>query len=418
MPANIAVNWRSDSTQARRDMQQIEGSADSVDKKSKRSFKNFANSANLFIGAVAASVAVKVVADLATLGDEMRLIEQTADSVFGESSEAAAAFADSIRRDLGTGQIATLGLITDMGALAVSFGLAGDEALLLAEDHLALVRDITLTNTAGLDAEDVAQRLQKAYVGERDSLDALGITIKQSDVNTRLLSEGKEDLTGNALKVAEAMATMDLATEQYAARAAGLTGDLLDQRLAQNELNSEYSTAKEEVGKLASDLKGVLAVAILTDINRVRRFIGWLKDLGRVTQIAVKNMIAAWKRLLGPIQDVGRTISGVVSQVRNFSIGNITSSVRGLVGFDQGGIVPGPRGSARLVLAHGGETILPTHRRSQLTMQGGGGSGATFNVNVTAPPFTDPGAIGSAVVEALRSYERRNLSRSFGLGEL
>lgn len=31
--------------------------------------------------------------------------------------------------------------------------------------------------------------------------------------------------------------------------------------------------------------------------------------------------------------------------------------------FDTGGVVPGPRGSPQLVLAHGGETILPTHKR-------------------------------------------------------
>jgi hypothetical protein len=32
------------------------------------------------------------------------------------------------------------------------------------------------------------------------------------------------------------------------------------------------------------------------------------------------------------------------------------------LGFDTGGVVPGPRGAARLAVVHGGETILPTHR--------------------------------------------------------
>lgn len=36
--------------------------------------------------------------------------------------------------------------------------------------------------------------------------------------------------------------------------------------------------------------------------------------------------------------------------------------IRKLIGFDSGGIIPGPTGSSRLVIAHGGETVLPTHR--------------------------------------------------------
>lgn len=36
-------------------------------------------------------------------------------------------------------------------------------------------------------------------------------------------------------------------------------------------------------------------------------------------------------------------------------------------GFDDGGTVPGPRGSAQLILAHGGETVLPTHKQPMAT---------------------------------------------------
>ncbi|HUP15240.1 MAG TPA: hypothetical protein VM848_04235 [Acidimicrobiia bacterium] len=49
--------------------------------------------------------------------------------------------------------------------------------------------------------------------------------------------------------------------------------------------------------------------------------------------------------------------------------------------FDRGGVVPGPMGSPQMILAHGGETILPTHRAG---VSGGGGVsyyGPTINVN-------------------------------------
>ena len=36
------------------------------------------------------------------------------------------------------------------------------------------------------------------------------------------------------------------------------------------------------------------------------------------------------------------------------------------LGFDEGGVVPGPIGQPRLVVAHAGETILPTHKDSAM----------------------------------------------------
>jgi hypothetical protein len=54
--------------------------------------------------------------------------------------------------------------------------------------------------------------------------------------------------------------------------------------------------------------------------------------------------------------------------------------------FDTGGIVPGTVGSAQLALVHGGETILPTHKKSiqELNMAGASGpSQSIFNINVT-----------------------------------
>jgi TP901 family phage tail tape measure protein len=43
--------------------------------------------------------------------------------------------------------------------------------------------------------------------------------------------------------------------------------------------------------------------------------------------------------------------------------------------FDQGGVVPGRKGSPQLVLAHGGETVLPTHKQSYAAAANSMGSG-------------------------------------------
>lgn len=71
--------------------------------------------------------------------------------------------------------------------------------------------------------------------------------------------------------------------------------------------------------------------------------------------------------------------------------------------FDKGGIVPGPRGVPRLILAHGGETVLPTHKTGMANEQ----RPMIGTVNITAE---NPS-------RAKYEYERlqRNLAIEWGL---
>lgn len=64
--------------------------------------------------------------------------------------------------------------------------------------------------------------------------------------------------------------------------------------------------------------------------------------------------------ILGPLDEIAKKAGGIVGK-----LGGTAGKVLGsLPGFDDGGIVPGPIGAPRVVLAHGGETILPTHKQS------------------------------------------------------
>jgi hypothetical protein len=52
---------------------------------------------------------------------------------------------------------------------------------------------------------------------------------------------------------------------------------------------------------------------------------------------------------------------------------------------DEGGIVAGPRGSAQMVVAHGGETVLPTHKGPvALAVSGGSGASASTGAVLAA----------------------------------
>jgi len=80
--------------------------------------------------------------------------------------------------------------------------------------------------------------------------------------------------------------------------------------------------------------------------------------------------VAAGKQL---VAGVGKAASGVLGKILNPA--NIGLDLLGKIpGFDSGGVIPGPIGAPRLVVAHGGETVLPTPKT------GGGGVNVTMQI--------------------------------------
>lgn len=104
----------------------------------------------------------------------------------------------------------------------------------------------------------------------------------------------------------------------------------------------------------------------------------WAKD--QIIRLAGEIKNAALDAL-GPLGDI---ISGV---------GGVVGGGLDLLGFDTGGVVPGPKGAPRLVIAHGGETILPTHKPGYLSRmepvgERAGNYGGQVQVNVSLPNAT------------------------------
>jgi hypothetical protein len=111
---------------------------------------------------------------------------------------------------------------------------------------------------------------------------------------------------------------------------------------------------------------------------------------------AIPREVSTRLRVTG--QTVGR--NGDIIGVR--AIGNVAGV------FHDGGVVPGPRGSDQLIMAAGGETVLPTHK----TPTGASADGArVININITAGMGADPVAIGRESVKAINAYYRSGGNR-------
>jgi hypothetical protein len=102
------------------------------------------------------------------------------------------------------------------------------------------------------------------------------------------------------------------------------------------------------------------------------------------------DVLVGWNDQISQIRD---GIAGIVGG----GLSNLGSAL-GLPGFDTGGVVPGATGSPQLVMAHGGETIIPTHKQN-----GGGQAGNTFNISINANDSAGGQRAADAFVSTLRA---------------
>jgi hypothetical protein len=133
-------------------------------------------------------------------------------------------------------------------------------------------------------------------------------------------------------------------------------------------------------------------------------------------------------KIVGAVDGIKETISGIGDAISNIPgagvIGGIASHIPG---FDVGGVVPGPVGSPQLILAHGGETVVPTHDPAAMrsmstdyvapTRDSGGGGGDTYvTVDMRGAVIADQRQFEDMVADAwnraVRTTGRVNINAS------
>lgn len=142
-------------------------------------------------------------------------------------------------------------------------------------------------------------------------------------------------------------------------------------------------------------IQGVIAAGrsfIEAEINGVRNIIdgvtgAWngLQDtVGKVWDWIVNKITWARDQVVKLIGEIKDKVSGALGPVGGLL--NAAGGVLGNIpGFDTGGVVPGPIGAPRLILAHGGETVLPTHKAPM--------AGSTPQMVVQGPLVSLEGAV-------------------------
>lgn len=248
-----------------------------------------------------------------------------------------------------------LAIAADIGKGAI-FGVIGTLGALFDEENR--IRD----NTA-----IVAQGIQ-------DSWSNVGATFQTSTGNTITMLDRQSRAHGNVAKAAnnQRQALINLANAQ---------ADLLDPVANVLRLQEELALAQENLTELqkngetpARDLalaqieveQAMLrlnsAGAALT-ADQVQAFAQLLiSQFGESEESALRlldqlNLLDGWTGSASFTLTMNEVVAGGGSR-------STTNLPSGVFEFQHGGVVPGPRGSQQLILAHGGETVLPTHKSS------------------------------------------------------
>jgi hypothetical protein len=210
-------------------------------------------------------------------------------------------------------------------------------------------------------AADETNNLYNEFVGLKNELS------DRSDFLT--MAQGFDDIETAATEAFEAAAT---GSTDAASKARDFEQAVIDQKLRVLEFGESIAGLPEQS---TTDILALIDAGKFDEAERR------LQNLARPRDVAFQP----------------RVIGG--TRIRMDEFGNLQQ-------FADGGVVAGPRGSAQLVMAHGGETILPTHK----TGLPGGGPGVVNNyaVNVSANSFTNGIVVGQQIVEALKKYERAN----------
>lgn len=307
---------------------------------------------------------------------------------------------DTLRIDAGA--FADLDLVGKFGVLTQAISELNDEgvALFAAEGIVGARNAADLLNLAAGGAEGLARAIRDAQ--------ASGAVI-----------DAEQAATAEAL--VDSLARINAGTRKLATEAVTAGGALIGATTTATEDADELAEALKRVREEASSI-GVAAKAI--EIPKIEPEVTFeeVEENAPLISNSIANAIQAGadegskglvRTLLQEIQ------TGLIQQLANAISGAISGAATGggggggiggffgkLLGFDTGGVVPGPAGSPQLAVVHGGETILPTHR---------GGAAAGGNTVTINAPLTVNGGSRAEFIAAAKAHEDHVVARVFDM---
>jgi len=279
------------------------------------------------------------------------------------------------------------GLDKVVGAVAFVFNAAGSHALDPVRNEVhRIATEFDRLKISATDSGDAAA----------DSAAKLNEKLSGTDKLLHQLSDDFDKLLGKQLSVAEANIRYQAAIDALTA-SIKQNGRTFDDNTAKGRANHQ---ALLDLIKAAEDLRqadiaagGSVAEAnqrFQQQVDAIRRI---LTQAGLSKQ-AIDALISSWEALAHKpniVKTLEFRLSGSALAIAAATGHNPTRAGPAIPAFDEGGMVPGALGSPQLILAHGGEVVVPP-QGIRVANSGGGGA---------SPGGVDPAALGRAVAAAL-----------------
>lgn len=189
----------------------------------------------------------------------MRLNTQvkTSERVFGDA-------ADEIDR-VGRTSASAFGLSEEafrlqsnrLGAMTTNLGYTKQEAAALSASMVGVAADMGAA--FGESPERAIEAIGAAMRGERDPIEAFGISLKQVDINAKVAALGLDTSTSASKKHAEAVASVALIQEQAAKTAGAFADGVEDGSQAATVAAAKWDNAMAKIGKALIPVKKGLA---------------------------------------------------------------------------------------------------------------------------------------------------------------
>jgi len=181
------------------------------------------------------------------------------ETVFSNIKEKANEMANVLQKDFGLSTQASVELLGGTGDLLTGLGFTQDMALGLSNSVVQLGADLaSFSNFAG-GAEGASKALEKALLGERESIKALGIIITEKMVKARIKQlEAMGKVNGMTEQQKKSFATLALAQEQ----SKNAIGDNI-------KTQNSFANASKRLINVFKDIQLIIGTALLPLITKL-----------------------------------------------------------------------------------------------------------------------------------------------------
>lgn len=149
-------------------------------------------------------------------GMEVQALEGRYKTVFAGVTREFDRWIDDQNEKFGVSEGTLKGMAASIGDLLVPLGMTREEAAKTTQEVLETANALSEWSGGKYTAAEASEILTKAVLGEFDSLKQLGVDLDAAEVKTKAVEIAGGELTGQAGKQAEAMATLALITDKSA----------------------------------------------------------------------------------------------------------------------------------------------------------------------------------------------------------